>query len=158
MTTLNQNQFAQIPVLGQLDLHFNTETVSAIVHVSASASTLVAGQAVKIVDEAGGVPKVVPCTADSNEVFGFIVFDRMHPSFTGGDSVEIAQAGSVMYLYATGAVARGAQVALAYAAAGGVKALAGSGGADIVGYAYDKAATAGLIRVKLGVPSFAKDA
>lgn len=156
MTTLNQNQFAQIPVLGQLDLHFNTETVSAIIDGSASGSTLVAGQAVKIVDSAGGVPKVVPCAADADTVFGFIVFDRMHQSFTGLDSVEIAQAGNVMYLYASEAIARGVQVSLDVGTNGAVESAAGKTGADIVGYAFDKAATAGLIRVKLGVPSFKK--
>jgi hypothetical protein len=62
-----------------------------------------------------------------------------------------------MYLYATTAIARGAQVQLDISTVGGVAAKVGSSGADIVGFAFDKAAAVGaLIRVRLGVPSFLK--
>ena len=156
MTTLSPNQFALSPILGSLDLHFNTEVITSIIDMSASGSILYPGQAVKIVDDVGALPHVVPCTADADEVFGFIVYDRVHPSFTGGSRVEIAQSGSVMYLQATEAIARGVQVSLDYATLGGINSAAGNTGDDIVGYAIDKASTAGLIRVKLGVPSFKK--
>lgn len=151
----NPNQFAQSSLLGMLDLRFNNETVAAQIDSSES-ETLYAGQAVKIVDSADGIPKVIACTADSDEVFGFINYNIKDIGYEAGDRCEISQAGNVMYLYATGAIARGAQVTLDVTTRGGVATKTSSSGDRIVGYAFDKASAAGaLIRVKLGVPSFA---
>lgn len=150
------NQFAQTPLLGQIDLRFDFNTISAMVDVS-QATALYAGSAVKMVDSADGVPKVVGCAANSDEVLGFINYDVKSISFIAGSAIELSLAGNVMFLYATTAIARGARVQLDLSTAGGVGAVVGSSGADIVGWAYDKAAAAGaLIRVYLLTPSFAK--
>ena len=154
--TLSQNQFAQTPVGGMIDLRFPYNTVAVLIDASQSGA-LYAGSAVKFVDSAGGVPKVVGCSANSDEVYGFINFDIKNVSYVAGNAAEISMAGNVMYLYATDAIARGAQVQLDVSSPGSVAALVGSSGADIVGWAYDKAASSGaLIRVMLTVPSFAK--
>lgn len=153
---LSQNQFQQAPYLGMIDLRFPYNTVSVQIDVSQSA-TMYTGAAVKMVDSAGGVPKVVACSADSDEVLGFINFDMKNPSYVAGSMAEISMAGNVMYLYATAAIARGVEVSLDLTTNGGVRSAAGNTGDDIVGWAYDKATAAGdLIRVFLKTPSFLK--
>lgn len=153
-TTLSPNQFAQAPVVGMIDMRFDYDTISVQIDVS-QVGALYAGMAVKIVDSADGVPKVVGCAADSDEVFGFINFDIKSVQFVAGSMAEISQAGNVIYLYATGAIARGVQVVLDLSTGGGVQAAAGNTGDNIVGWAFDKATAAGaLIRVKLTCPSF----
>lgn len=153
-TTLSPNQFAQSPIVGMIDMRFDYDTVSVQIDV-AQATALYAGMAVKMVDSADGVPKVVGCAADSDEVLGFINFDIKSVQFVAGSMAEISMAGNVIYLYSTGAIARGAQVTLDLVTGGGVAQLVGSSGSNIVGWAYDKATAAGqLIRVKLTCPSF----
>ena len=150
------NQFAQAPQLGMIDMRFDYNTVAVQIDVS-QVTPLFAGAAVKVVDSADGVPKVVGCAANSDEVFGTINFDIKTVSYVAGVGAEISMAGNVVYLYATSAISRGARVQLDLSTNGGVTALVGSSGADIVGWAYDKAVSAGqLIRVFLLVPSFAK--
>lgn len=153
----NINSFAQSPQLGMIDMRFDYDTISVMIDAS-QATSLYAGAAVKIVDSADGVPKVVGCAANSDDVFGFINYDIKTVAFVAGSAAEISQSGNVIYLYATGAIARGARVCLDLTTNGGVKALSGSGGEDIVGWALDKAAAAGaLIRIRLLNPSFLKD-
>lgn len=148
------NQFAQAPTLGMLDLRFNPDTVSAEVDASQSGS-LFAGSAVKVVDSAGGVPKVIGCDANDDEVFGFINYDIKSQAFVAGSKVELSQDQNVMYLYSTTAIARGAQVTLDIESGSPGAVASAASGDTIVGYAYDKAPAYGsLIRVKLSVPSF----
>lgn len=151
---LSPNQFAQVPILGMIDMRFAYDTVAAQIDLS-QATPLYAGQAVKIVDSTDGIPKVVACAADSDSVFGFINFDIKSVTFSAGQACEISMGGNYMYLYATTAISRGTQVQLDLTTVGGVAAKVTSSGANIVGFAFDKAAAPGaLIRVKLGVPSF----
>ncbi len=154
---LSQNQFAQVPIAGQLDLRFDYDTVSVLIDVS-QATPLYAGMAVKVVNSSGGVPKVIGCAADSDSVFGFIQFDIKTIAFSAGAPAEIGQGGNCMYLYATGAIARGTQVTLDLSASAAVAQATGSSGSTIVGWAYDQAAGAGsILRVRLTVPSFTLD-
>lgn len=154
--TQSQNAFTETSIRGMLDLKFNANTVSVQIDASET-GTLYAGSPVKMYDSSGGVPKVVACSADTDEVLGFINYDIKSRSFVAGDLCEISMSGNVMYLYATGAIARGVQVCLNLAD-NGVKAVSGSGGEDIVGWAYDKASAQGdLIRVFIKTPSFLKD-
>lgn len=150
------NAFAQSSQLGMIDMRFDYNTVA--VQIDASQVTpLFAGAAVKVVDSADGVPKVVGCAANSDEVFGFINYDVKTIAFVAGVAAEISMAGNVIYLFATAAIARGARVQLDLSTIGGVSPLVGASGADVVGWAYDKASAAGaLIRVFVQTPSFAK--
>lgn len=153
---LSPNQFAQTSLLATIDLRFPYNTVAVMID-SSQATGLYPGAAVKMVDSADGVPKVVGCAANSDEVLGFINFDIKTIVFSAGMPAEISMGGNVMYLYATGAIARGAKVQLDLSTNGGVAQAVGSSGADIVGWAYDKASAAGaLIRVFLMTPSFLK--
>lgn len=153
----NQNQFAQSMLLGQTDPMGNNNVISCVVGPD-EALTLRPGQAVKLVDSLGGAPKVTACVANTDECFGFIVRNQKNRGWIAGDAVEVALAGTYIYLQATSAIARGAQVCLDVTSIGGVQAINASGGENIVGWALDKAAaTDYLIRVFLKSPSFAFD-
>lgn len=148
-----QNQFAQSPTQGGLDLKFNSQTISCQVDVS-SASPLIAGQAVKMVDSAGGVPKVVECAANDDDVFGFVNYSLKDASFGDYDQVEVsAFAGNVMWMTASAAIARNAKVMIVVS---GSKVATATSGKTIVGRALDKAAADGdLIRVYIDLPGSA---
>jgi hypothetical protein len=147
---LQPNQFAQTTVAGQLDQKLSLGTFSAMVD-STQATAMVPGQAVKIVDSQYGVPKVVACAASSDNCAGFISGTSMKDqTFAAGQAVEIGGPGTCIYLYATSAVSRGAQVQLDVASPASVTALVGSSGAAVIGWAYDKATAYGqLIRVRV---------
>lgn len=152
---LSQNQFAQGPLLGMVDLLVEPNTVS-VQFDSTQATRVYAGQAVKCVDSAGGIPKVVSVAAASDEVMGFVNYDIKSQYFEAGSLAEISMKGNVMYLYATVAIPRLARVQ-ATLVPGGVALAVGSSGAAVVGWAYDKAVAPGdLIRVFIETPSFLK--
>ncbi len=154
--TLSQNQFAQTSYIGVVDLRFAYNTVS--VQIDTTQSTPVyPGTPVKMVDSAGGIPKVIACDADSDVCLGFLNFDIKSTQYAAGDRAEMSMSGNCIFLYATAAIARGAQVRLDIAG-NGVKAVGGSSGATVVGWAYDKATSPGdLIRVFLRSPTFTVD-
>jgi hypothetical protein len=149
----NPNAFAQSPQLGMIDQHFDYDTMECEVDISQS-TPLYAGQAVKMVNSANGVPKVVACTSNTDQVLGFINYDIKSQLFSAGNRCEISGGGNVIYLYATGVISRGAQVCLAYQYLGGVQATGSS--STVVGWAYDQGVAQGtLMRVRLSTPSFA---
>lgn len=146
----SQSQFTEAPLLGMIDLRLNYDTVPVQVD-SSQVAGLAAGQAVKIVASAGGVPKVIACAADSDAVWGFVNYDIKSILFLAGAAMEVSQSGNVIYLRAVEAISRGAQVALEVSTVGGVKNT--GGGATVVGLAFDQATAAGdLIRVKVSIP------
>jgi len=145
--TQNPNQFAQAPYIGMVDQAFNFNTHPVMVDSTQSVA-LTAGQAVKAVDSAGGVPKVVAASADTDAIIGFVNYNFKNPAFAAMTPVEISMDGNVIWLYATGAIARFGKVVLDVTTKGGVKAATGSTGDRLVGIAYDKSIGAGqLIRV-----------
>ena len=153
---LNPNQFQLTPFLGMLDLRFDYDTVSAKIDIT-QATPLYAGAAVKWVPATSpnSLPSVIGCAANSDEVFGFINFDIKTTQYVAGSLCELSIEGNVMYLFSTGAITQGSQVTLDLTTMGGVAQKVPSSGNNIVGWAYDGAASAGtLIRVKLLTPSF----
>lgn len=156
-SSLGPNQFAQTPTLGMIDQRFPYDTLAVQVDVS-QATPLFSGSAVKMVDSAGGTPKVIGCTADNDQVLGFINFDIKDASYGSGAPCEISADGNVLYLYATGPISRGARVVLDTSSPGSVAAATGSTAKRVVGWAYDKATSYGqLIRVFTQTPSFTLD-
>lgn len=155
VSVLNPNQFNQTSYIGVLDQRFNYNTTAVQID-SSQATPVFSGCAVKVVSgSTGGVPKVIQCAADSDEVFGFINWPLKDAQFVANSPCEISQAGNVIYLYATTAISTGAQVTLDVTTQGGVGAAVGSSGANIVGYAMSPASAAGqLVRIKLITPSF----
>lgn len=145
------NQFAQSVEKGKLDLRFNPNTIPCQVK-SGESTPLVPGQAVKLVDSAGGVPKVTAITADTDEIFGIIPYHVQQSSFAAGEPVEVAAQGNVVYMEASAAIARGAKV---MAVVTGSKIATATAGKTMIGFAFDKAATNGdLIRVYLNNYAF----
>lgn len=147
------NQFTEEPFLGMLDLKVGPTNVVAAMINTTQATPLYAGSAVKLVDSADGVPKVIGCAASTDEVFGFIAYDIKSKSYNAGDRCEIAMAGACMFLYADAAIARGAQLGIDLASLGTVQ--TGVSTNNVIGWAYDKATAYGqLIRVVLRTPSY----
>lgn len=153
-TTLSQNNFAQVAVVGQVDMPFNFNTFSAQVDVSASTAVYTQGTAVKIVaNTAGGVPRVIACNGITDNCFGFINYNIKNISYGVGQMMEVSTAGNVMWLYSTEAITQGAQVCLDVTSPGSVSATGHT--ANYVGIALDGASGYGqLIRVRLVTPSF----
>lgn len=146
----NQNAFKQTTEQGVLDLRFNSSIVSCEID-SSSAGGLVPGQAVKMVDSLGGIPKVVECADDSDDVFGFISYNIKDSSFDAGMRVEVVyHRGGVMYMKASAAIARNGKVMIVVASK---KVAPATSGNMIVGRAFDKASADGdLIRVLIDLP------
>lgn len=147
----SQNQFAQTPLLGMLDQAYNFNTQPVMIDASSS-DTFQPGMAVKMYNGTSKIPTVVACTANSDVVLGFINFNIKDKTYVAGQMLEISKAGNVIYLYATGTIARGAQVTLDLSSPGGVQSK--NSGDQIVGYALDQGTYGALIRIQLTTPSF----
>jgi hypothetical protein len=147
----NINQFAQSPQKGMPDLKFNASIVSVQID-SSEVGLLVPGQCVKMVDSADGVPKVVACSAITDDVFGVLLYNIKNKTYKALDYAEIvAMRNSVIYMEAGAAIARNAKVMLQVA---GSKVVTAAGvGSVVLGRAYDKASGDGsLIRVVVDLP------
>lgn len=147
---LSQNQFSQIPVQGQLDLLIPS-VVSCMV-ASTQVTDLVAGQAVKLVNDGSPIPKVVSLAADSDVAFGFVVYNLKDASYPANARVEIALLNSIMYMTAGAAIARGAKIEVVSASN---KVITNAGTNPVEGFAYDQASNDGdLIRVYILTQSY----
>lgn len=155
--SLSQNQFSQSSYLGMVDQAFDYNTLVCQVDASQSGS-IVAGAAVKFATTAGGVPKVVACTAEADQLAGFVNFSIKDQSFVAGQALSISMAGNVLYLYAALAINRGNQVvSLPSGVAGGcnggvVPASGTSGSMPIAGIALDTVAIGQLCRILVLAP------
>lgn len=152
--TIALNQFGMNAVKGQVELRSGQPTLSVQID-SSEAGTLVPSQAVKVVDSAGGIPKVIACADDADDVFGFIVYDLKKSSFVAGDRCEIVcMRNGVMFMEASAAVARNAEVSVVIASQKVKTAVSTD---RIVGRALDKATADGqLIRVIVDLPGAIK--
>lgn len=116
-TYQNQNQFAQTPLLGQVDLGSGPNNiVSARIDPSSSATAaqMQAGVPFKIVDvQANDI--IVDVAAITDMAFGVIVYNPRKNQYAVGDIVELACRGSVVYMETSAAIARGANVQAATA-------------------------------------------
>jgi hypothetical protein len=147
---LSQNQFAQVPFVGVVDLSVgSTNVIACQIDASAGTNVYYPGQFVKIVaNTTGGIPKVIGCAAKNDQAFGAIRFNVKDISYGAGTNCEVAMFGTVMWFYATGAITQMAEVCLDTTSPGGVQATGNT--ATIVGLALDgAAAAAALIRVML---------
>lgn len=147
---LNQNQLAQIPVQGMMDLMIQPNIISCQVK-SDEATALIPGQGVMLVDSLDGVPKVTAVGDDDDILFGFVAYTQKDKDFPAGAAVEIAFfRGSVMLMTASAAIARGAQVMVVVS---GSKVATATTNKRIAGIALDKAsANNDLIRVLIDLP------
>ena len=145
------NQFAQTPEPGDLDLLFPGGVISARAYASL-VTPLVPGQAVKLVDVGGGVPVVTALAADTDATFGFVVRNLKDISFAANEILEVAIQGSVQYMVAGAAIARGAKIEVVTAS---TKVITNAGTNPVAGFAFDKATADGdVIRVFILTPGY----
>ena len=109
--TLNPNQFRQSTEPGYLDLQTGLNNVLSCVHKAGESVALVPGQAVKIVDSATPIPAVEATDADTEVPFGFVVRNLKDADFPANAALEVARTGTIMFMTAGAAIARGADVA-----------------------------------------------
>jgi len=162
----NPNQATLLPFLGMLDQRYNGNTISCIFDPSSSGS-LSAGQAVVFttsgsnaaigsVFPSNGDPMVAPSTAGTDLVAGFVNYNLKNAVFLPGDRLEISAYGNVMYLLATGAIHRGAQVnslpaGVSGGCNGGVKSAVS--GSPWVGLSLDEAVIGSFVRILIQTPA-----
>lgn len=144
------NQFAQNAELGDMDLQNGASNViSGLVHSTESA-TLTGGQALKMADASTKIPTFLKCTADDDDVFGFLVSNFKKGGPVANDAIEVALAGSVMFMVAGAAIARNAKLEVDVSTD---KVITNAGTNPVIGRALDKAAADGdLIRVLIQTP------
>lgn len=150
-TSLNQNQFGQLPIRGQSDLIQGGYTVSCVVK-SDEATALIPGQAVKIYDSGTGLPIVTAVTADTDDVFGFVAYNVKNQSFAANVPVEIAFFGKVMWMLSSGAIAWMDRLMVVVSGTKVAKATANAK-KTCIGIALGHVADATLVRVLIQTPS-----
>lgn len=147
--SLQLNQFAMQPVVGQLDQSINPNIFSVRVG-QAQATPLVPGQAIKLANTASPIPEVLAAAAN-DPIFGFICYSLKQATFNAGDSLTVAGHNTIMYMQANAAITQGAKVETIAASTTVTTAL---GTNTKAGFAYDKATSANQIfRVLIEVPS-----
>ena len=149
MSFLNQNQFAQTPVLGQVDLAVSPNTQSVRINPDSVSTNIVAGQAVKLITGASGITLVdVPTSITDGPIWGVIAYSPRKNTYAAGDVVTVACQGDVIYLQTSAAVSRGTKVATTVA--GPTVATNAVSTNQITGIAIDQASASGqLIRVQV---------
>jgi hypothetical protein len=109
--TQNASQFLQTALVGQQDWTVNNNIVAVRIDPAyAGGLPLVAGQAFKITDVAGGTPIVIPVADATNTPDGVAIHTMKRDTFIAGDYIELALVGSVVYMQTSAAIARGAKV------------------------------------------------
>lgn len=144
---LNSNQFKLQDVKGRVDASTPNRLIPAKISAT-EAGVLVAGQLVKIVDEACGILPLAGSTKEADEHAGVLVLSTHKDAYKANDVVEFApcRSGAIVILEANGAIANGAKV---YYADG---AKVGATGTVAIGHAFSKATADGeLIKVMLDV-------
>jgi hypothetical protein len=122
------NQFKQTAAVGEVDLQTNPNpnifTVRFYDVSDTASTTLVPGEGTILVDlgasDFGGVPIVDERAADSDAIFGIKTFSTKKNDSESNDIVQVAGSGTVIWMNAGAAIARGASVALVLATPGNV--------------------------------------
>ncbi len=151
MTTVNQNQFTQSIVVGQLDLTRaglgNPFTLR--IDPDSTATSFEPGIGFQIVDgganDPGGVPLCDVLTANTQIPFGARIYDAKIGEPVKGDIIQVSSWWDVQYMEAAAALARWAEVSLDIANPGQVKAKSTDA---LFGRLLDKSTAAGdIVRV-----------
>ena len=140
----NMNQFSQGAIKGSVAKLPASNVISCQLKIGGT--ELYAGSAVKLVTgDANTI--LIDKAAATDQIFGFAVFSPKLAKFTAGQSLEVALAGTVMYMESSEAFNRGQNVEYV---ASGDKVAAYAGVNTSVGIALDTASGAGvLVRVMI---------
>lgn len=136
------NQFAMTKEKGMLDMTHNFNSIAVRPN-----EDVVAGQLVKIVDVADGIPNVVACD-DTTVGFGFMNYNLRNSTIKSGVAGEMSLDKNVMFMIAGAAFAP--YTDLMYVASTG-KVITATGTTKFIsGWALDKAAADGdIVRVMI---------
>jgi hypothetical protein len=108
---LNLNQFAQVPILGQLDLQISKSGVISGTVDASQATALVAGQPVKLYGSNTSSAPTFVAAGDTDVAIGHVVFDKKKASPEAGDVISVAgNFGPVMFLEAGETITPGVRV------------------------------------------------
>ena len=147
----NLNQFGQTAIIGQPDWSVNQNIVPVKIYASSSGGALlVAGNAFKLKDTTGDMPVVDLVTGVTDTAWGVAIHNMQGDTFVAGQVIELALAGSTIFLQASAATTRGNKLQLDPAGPT-VANLASLGTNASIGTGIDKAAAANdVIRVYIG--------
>jgi hypothetical protein len=98
MNAPNSNVFGQIPCVGTLDLTgFGSFCQEAMIDPE-EVDPVESGLPVKQLPGSKGLPVVEPFTANTDILFGIVVFDSLHPEVGPGRPFTCARENSVMWV------------------------------------------------------------
>ncbi len=116
MTNLvqNLNQTFQTPMLAQVTMDPQPNTVSAQIDPASTAAIMCAGCAVKLITKAGYPNIVVDICSGVTDgpVYGIIPFNPRKNRYAAGDTIEVVGVNGVLMLKSSAAIVRGANVAV----------------------------------------------
>lgn len=133
------NQFSQSVFKGMVDQKFASLVIS--VQLDTGSTDVVPGQLVKWSTDAGKLPVVTASTAATDEHCGVVTYNPMKATVKGGQILEIAMFGTVVYVEASAAINRGTKVAWA----AGAKVAAAASGNIVAGQMLDNASANGAL-------------
>ena len=145
------NSFTQSVVAGQIAMSTGEGSESLTVQMKStySGTALAAGSPVKYADVAGYPPQVdVAVPGNADVMCGIILYTPRANSFEANDIFQITTKGSIIYLPASAALARGSQVGLT-----ADYKLKAANNLNYIGILLDKATAADqLVRVQIDIP------
>lgn len=112
------NQFGMTPEKGQITRQADDQNLIECLLATTVTDEVVAATAVKLVDSGGAQIVVEPADAATDDIFGFVVYDYKDTDASNGRvgntgrdrNVTVARRGTIMFMEASGAIARGAEV------------------------------------------------
>lgn len=152
----SMNQFSQTPILGLVDMIPSPNVVTAQILTTSVATAIQNGSVLKLVDGgSNGGPIIVDVVTGPTDgpVYGAIPYAAKKNIYKAGDFVEVALDSSFIFMKASAAVARGAQVVATAATTSAdptVATVSDNTTQFVTGVAQDKATAANqLIRVRI---------
>lgn len=109
----NQNQLVQSAMIGMVTMDPQPNTIPAQLYPSSAATVIVAGCAVKLVNNVGPNVQVDVCTSASDgPVFGIIAYNLRKNTYSPGDYVEVVGRLGIVLMKTSAAVNRGVAVSV----------------------------------------------
>lgn len=152
---LNQNQFKIQPIRGERDMAFGGDVISGQIYIS-DTNTSIPGHPLLLQDTSSKLPEFTQATAANGMIWGFALYNIKDVSYVAGAKVEVGMSGTVMYMTANAAIAKGALLEIVPSTTD-PRVITNAGTNTVVGKALDKAIVAGdLIRVYIVTPMAVK--